>query len=192
VRKGFAMPKPIQRPFPPLMNAGSSGKGQHFAAKYADMAFVTMDASDLDKSQAHIAAYRRLAREEYGRDIQIWCNATVVQRETQKEAEEYLHHYVVEKGDDEAIETLVRVQGEQMQRLLPQKLEQIKFSIKAGWGGYPLIGTADRIVERVLKLSEIGISGLLLNWVEYVDGMRRWRRDVMPRLEQAGLRRPMR
>jgi dimethylsulfone monooxygenase len=189
VRKGFAMPKPLQRPFPPLMNAGSSGKGQHFAAKYCDMAFVTIDASDLDKSQAHIAAYRRLAREEYGREIQVWCNAYVVQRETQAEADAYLHHYVVERGDDEAVETLVRVQGEQMQRLLPQKLEQLKFNIKAGWGGYPLVGTADRIVERVSKLSQIGVSGLLLNWVDYLDGMRRWQSGVMPLLEQAGLRR---
>ena len=44
--------------------------------------------------------------------------------------------------------------------------------------------------ERVVKLSQIGISGLLLNWVDYLDGMHRWRRDVMPLLEQAGLRRP--
>ncbi|HUB94525.1 MAG TPA: LLM class flavin-dependent oxidoreductase [Stellaceae bacterium] len=190
VRKGFAMPKPIQRPFPPLMNAGSSGKGQHFAAKYADMAFVSVGASDLERTGAHIAAYKKLAREEYGRDLQVWCNATVVQRETQKEAEDYLHYYVVEKGDDEAVETLVRIQGEQMQRLLPQKLEQTKFVIKAGWGGYPIVGTADHIVDQVLKLSALGIDGLLLNWVEYVDGMRRWRKDVMPRLEQAGLRRP--
>ena len=100
------------------MNAGSSGKGQHFAAKYADMAFITMDADDLEKSEAHIDSYRRLAREEYGREMQVWCNAYVVQRETQKEAEDYLQHYVVEKGDDEAVETLLRVQGQQMQRLL--------------------------------------------------------------------------
>ncbi len=190
VTKGFAMPKPIQQPFPPLMNAGSSGKGQHFAAKYCDMAFVTMDPDDLDKSEAHIAAYKKLAREEYGRELQVWCNATVVQRETQREADAYLHHYVVEKGDDEAVETLVRVQGEQMQRLLPQRLEKIKFAIKAGWGGYPLVGTADVIVDRVLKLSQIGINGLLLNWVDYLDGMKRWRKDIMPRLEQAGLRKP--
>jgi hypothetical protein len=30
-----------------------------------------------------------------------------------------------------------------------------------------------------------------LNWVEYVAGMRLWRADVAPRLEQAGLRRPV-
>jgi alkanesulfonate monooxygenase SsuD/methylene tetrahydromethanopterin reductase-like flavin-dependent oxidoreductase (luciferase family) len=189
VTKGFAMPKPIQKPFPPLMNAGSSGRGQHFAAKYCDMAFVTIDADDLDRSEAHISAYRRLAREEYGREIQVWCNAYVVERETQQEADDYLRYYVVERGDDAAVETLVRVQGEQMRRLLPQKLEKLKFHIKAGWGGYPLVGTAEHIARRVVKLSQMGVSGLLLNWVDYIDGMRRWRQGVMPLLEQAGLRR---
>ncbi len=90
VNKGFSMPKPIQKPFPPLMNAGASGKGQHFAAKYADMAFIHIDPSDLEKTKAHIAAYRRLAREEYGRDIQIWIGAPVTQRDTRKEAEDYV------------------------------------------------------------------------------------------------------
>jgi dimethylsulfone monooxygenase len=192
VAKGFAMPKPLQRPFPPLMNAGSSGKGQHFAAKYADMAFVTTDSNDLDKTQRHIEAYRKLAREEYGRDIQVWCNGYVVQGETQKEAEDYLHHYVVEKGDDEAVETLLRIQGQQMQRVLDDEAKQRHFNVKAGWGGYPLVGTPDQIVQKLQKLSQIGFAGVLLNWVDYLDGMRRWRKDVMPRLEQAGLRRPLR
>ena len=39
--KGFHQPKPIQKPFPPIMNAGSSATGARFAAKYADMVFTT-------------------------------------------------------------------------------------------------------------------------------------------------------
>jgi dimethylsulfone monooxygenase len=192
ITKGFAMPKPIQRPFPPLMNAGSSGRGQHFAAKYADMAFIMLDPSDLEKSRAHVESYRRLAREEYGRELQLWCNGYVVQRETQSEAEAYLRHYVVEHGDDAALETLLRIQSQQMQRLLPQRLEQVKFNIKAGWGGYPLVGTPETIVAKMAALSRIGLDGMLLNWVDYLDGLRRWREGVMPLLEQAGLRRPAR
>jgi dimethylsulfone monooxygenase len=191
VRKGFSMPKPIQKPFPPLMNAGSSGKGQHFAAKYADMAFITIDSNDLEKTRAHIDSYRRLAREEYGRELQIWCNAYVVQRPTQKEADDYVHHYVVEKGDDEALDTLLSIQNIQRQQLLQQELERRRFNVKAGWGGFPLVGTPDRIVERIIAVKDIGIDGVLLNWVEYVEGMRLWRADVAPRLEQAGLRRPV-
>ena len=190
IKKGFSMPKPIQKPFPPLMNAGSSGKGRDFAAKYADMAFIHLDPADLDKTKAHIETYRRLAREEYDRELQIWANGYVVQRETQKEAEDYLRYYVVEMGDDPAVENILTIQGQQMQRLLPEAREAIKFSIKAGWGGVPLVGTADRIVDEIRKLVGIGIDGILLSWVDYLDGLERWQRDVMPRLEQAGLRRP--
>ena len=41
-------PKPIQAPWPALMNAGKSVKGRHFAAKYCDLAFVVYQSYDLD------------------------------------------------------------------------------------------------------------------------------------------------
>jgi dimethylsulfone monooxygenase len=192
VAKGFSMPKPIQKPFPPLMNAGSSGKGRDFAAKYADMAFIHLDPNDLEKTRAHIETYRRLAREEHGREIQVWGNAYVVQRPTQKEADDYLHRYVIELGDDPAVENILNIQGQQMQRLLPEAREAIKFSIKAGWGGVPLVGTPDRIVEGLQKFAGIGLDGILLSWVDYLEGLDAWQREVMPRLEQAGLRLPPR
>jgi len=188
VKKGFSMPKPIQKPFPPLMNAGSSGKGRDFAAKYADMAFLHLDPSNLDNLKTHIESYRRLARDEYGREIQIWSNCHVTQRETQKEADDYLRYYVVENGDDEAVENILEIQGIHMQRLQKERREQIKFNIKAGWGGYPLVGTADRIVDELSKLHKIGIDGVLVSWVDYMDGLARWQHEVMPRLEQIGLR----
>ena len=189
VAKGFSMPKPIQKPFPPLMNAGASGKGQHFAAKYADMAFIHIDPSDLEKTKAHIAAYRRLAREEYGRDIQIWIGAPVTQRDTRKEAEDYVHYYVVEKGDDVACDNMLAIQNIEMHKMMPERAEKLRFGAKLGWGGYPLTGTADDIVAALEKLSAIGVDGVLIRWVDYWDGLRRWHKDVMPRLEQAELRR---
>jgi FMNH2-dependent dimethyl sulfone monooxygenase len=191
VTKGFAMPKPLQKPFPPLMNAGGSDKGRHFAAKYADMAFIILQSHDLEDGRAQIDSYRKLAREEYGREIQIWTNGYVVQADTQKEAENYLQYYVVEKGDDAAVENITRVMGLQSQVLPAGLLERFKFHFKAGWGGLPLVGTAELIADRVAELSKIGFDGVLLNWVDYRDGLARWNRDVMPRLEQAGLRRPV-
>jgi FMNH2-dependent dimethyl sulfone monooxygenase len=32
IKKGFAQPKPVQRPFPPIMNAGGSPAGQRWSA----------------------------------------------------------------------------------------------------------------------------------------------------------------
>ena len=40
IKKGYLEPKPIQKPFPAVMNAGGSEKGQHFAAKHCDMVYV--------------------------------------------------------------------------------------------------------------------------------------------------------
>jgi FMNH2-dependent dimethyl sulfone monooxygenase len=190
VKKGYSLPKPVQRPFPPLMGAGGSERGRHFAAKHCDLAFVFLQAgTELDQRKAIVDGYRDLARKEYGREIQIWTNAYVVQRDSQAEADAYLNYYVVDRGDNVAVDHLTRILIEQSGVLPPELVESIKFHLKAGWGGYPLVGTPDKIVSELETLSKIGIDGVLLSWVDYRDGMERWARDVMPRLEQAGLRR---
>jgi FMNH2-dependent dimethyl sulfone monooxygenase len=192
VKKGFAQPKPIQRPFPPLMNAGGSEAGRHFAAKHADMAFVVFQQHDFDQIKKQVDLYRDLARNEYHRDIQVWCSAYVVHGDTQREAEDYLRHYVVDKGDDVAVGNLARIMLGNSAVMPPELMEGFKFHFKAGWGGYPLVGTADTIVEKIAMLSRAGLDGVALSWVDFKSGMETWNRDVMPRLEQAGLRKPFR
>ena len=48
IQKSFHQPKPIQRPFPAIMNAGGSPVGQRFAAKEADVAFVSVEKHDAE------------------------------------------------------------------------------------------------------------------------------------------------
>jgi dimethylsulfone monooxygenase len=67
IKKGYLAPKPIQHPYPAIMNAGSSERGRHFACKYCDLVFTSIRTFDIDTNKAHVQAYRRLAREEYGR-----------------------------------------------------------------------------------------------------------------------------
>src|SRR6202161_943127 len=43
VKKGELAPKPIQRPYPAIMNAGGSEQGQHFFAKYSGLDFIQFD-----------------------------------------------------------------------------------------------------------------------------------------------------
>jgi hypothetical protein len=38
--------------------------------------------------------------------------------------------------------------------------------------------------------SKTGIDGVALSWVNYHDEMRQWIAEVMPLIEQAGLRKP--
>ena len=104
IKKGYLQPKPVQRPFPAVMNAGGSDKGQHFAAKYCDMVYVVFGSHDFDDCKAKVDAYRELARKEYGREIQIWSYAYVVQGDTEKEAQAYFDEYVNQKGDWDAVD----------------------------------------------------------------------------------------
>ncbi len=189
IKGGISLPKPKQRPFPPIMNAGGSDRGRAFAAKYADMAFVIVKSDDPEEIRAETDLYRRTAREEYGRDLQIWSYAYVVQRDTEQEARDYLHYYAVERGDDKALDGWMRLQGMHTQLMPKDVMEAMRFRFKAGNGGFEMVGTADQIAARCELLHKGGIDGVLLGWCGYADGIRRWTKDVAPLLAQAGLRR---
>ena len=181
-------PKPIRRPYPVVMNAGGSEKGRHFAARHCDVAFVLFNPADLDGARAHVAAYRRLAREEYGRELQIWCASYVVQRETEREARDFYDYYVHEKGDWVAVNNLVETMGLNAQTLPPDTVRAMKEHFIAGWGGYPLVGSNDQVVEGLAKLVEIGLDGTVLSWPRYEEGMRQFQQVTIAALRQAGLR----
>lgn len=187
IKNGYLAPKPIQKPFPAVMNAGSSETGRHYAAKYCDVAFVNINRSDIDASKAVIASYRKLAREEYGRELQVWAHGYVVQGETEREAKDYFDEYVHRKGDWVAATNLVETMGLNTPRP-PELLKALKMHFIGGWGGYPLIGSREQIVDGFAKLSEIGLDGVVVSWPRYIDDMRWFQREIHPLMQQAGLR----
>ena len=186
-RNVWSEPKPIQRPMPPVMNAGGSPAGQKFAATQADMNFVILKQRDLEGGKAQIDHLKGMAREA-GRSVQSWIHVYVVCRDTEKEAQDYLRYYVVEKGDRQAADNLLEIFGMQSETLPPEALDEFRFHFIAGHGGYPLVGTAERIVDEIGKLVEIGVDGILVSWVDYKTECRQWIDDVMPLMVQAGQR----
>ena len=71
-----------------------------------------------------------------------------------------------------------------------EAFEGLKSQFMAGYCGYPLIGTTEMIADGLLKLSDLGYNGTLLSWVDYETGLKRFDAEVMPLLEQRGLRAP--
>jgi alkanesulfonate monooxygenase SsuD/methylene tetrahydromethanopterin reductase-like flavin-dependent oxidoreductase (luciferase family) len=188
IKKGYLEPKPIQRPFPAVMNAGFSETGRHYAAKYCDVAFVNVNrGGDFDASKALIAGYRKLAREEYGRDLQIWGHCYVVQGETEQEAKDYFDEYVHQKGDWEAATNLIETMGLNTPRP-PDMLKAMKMHFIGGWGGFPLIGSDEQIVDGFARLSRMGLDGVVMSCPRYISDMRRFQTKVHPLMQQAGLR----
>ena len=110
-----------------------------------------------------------------------------MQGETEKEAKDYFDEYVHQKGDWVAATNLVETMGLNTPRS-PELLQTLKMHFIAGWGGYPLIGSREQIVDGFAKLSDIGLDGVVVSWPRYIDDMRWFQREIYPLMEQAGLR----
>jgi dimethylsulfone monooxygenase len=187
--RAVARPQPIQQPFPAIMNAGSSPAGRQFSAAHSDLAFLILTSDDPETCRAQIAEYRDLAAREHGRDLQVWTYTYVIQRDTHEEAVAY-ERALAEQPDEPALATwmagISAVQG-----LPAEVLAVARHRAIVGMNGVPVVGTAQEVAERLAVLSDVGLDGVLLTWVDYADGLARFTADVLPLLEQAGLRAPV-
>ena len=55
-------------------------------------------------------------------------------------------------------------------------------------GGYPFVGTPDRVAEELADLSRGGIRGIAFSMVNYLDELPFFRDEVLPRLQRMGVR----
>jgi alkanesulfonate monooxygenase SsuD/methylene tetrahydromethanopterin reductase-like flavin-dependent oxidoreductase (luciferase family) len=194
IKRGYQQPKPLQRPFPAVMNAGGSTTGRRFAAQHADMVFTGLGRGGQDL-RADVDNYRRMAWEEFRRELQVWGHWVVICRPTEKEARDYLHYYVYERGDWEAAANVARILGMQSgddrgATRTPEELRAAQARFITGWGGATLVGTPEMIVDGLIQLADAGMNGIILSWVNYEQELRQFVAEVLPLLEQAGLRKP--
>jgi FMNH2-dependent dimethyl sulfone monooxygenase len=190
VKDAILRPKPVQQPYPALMNAGSSAAGRNFGARNCDVVFISSDIGQKtpEGMSEKVAQFKRLAREEYGRDIQVWVNAYIVEGDTEADANAFLDYYANQHGDWEAATNLVDGLMGGSASYDPQTMEQMKLHFIAGWGGYPIVGTQAQVVDSLIALSATGLDGVLLSWPRYIEDMRRFQENTYPLLVEAGLR----
>ena len=182
----YSEPKPLQRPWPALMSAGNSSRGQEFAAAHADFNFVV--AQDVQALRAIADNGRRLAREQYGREMQIFGQAYIVCRETEKEARDFVREYVYDRGDWEGVRNLLDVLIPNSQSALGDGWESMAANLIAGYGAIPLVGTPEQIIDGMLAFSAAGLDGITLSWVNYDEGLTQFHDTLLPMMKQAGLR----
>lgn len=178
-------PKPVQRPRPPVLNAGQSTRGRRFAVQHADTLFfgvsdVQTAAGELKKLKADLSAT--------GRNVGVYTNSFIVCRPTRREAEEYYHWYAVENADKGSVEKMLHGRGYLNRGLPLEAVDRMRKRLAGGNGGYPFIGTPDEVVAEMQKVSAIGIDGLALGFVNGIKYLPYIRDEVLPRMERAGLR----
>ena len=59
-----------------------------------------------------------------------------------------------------------------------------------GNSGVPIVGDPDHVARQLIELSRAGLNGIAVSLVNYADELPYLRAEVLPRLEQAGLRLP--
>jgi FMNH2-dependent dimethyl sulfone monooxygenase len=192
MKGAMSQPKPLQKPFPALMNAGGSNSGQKFVVKHCDMAFIPAYTDDDVVIKSQVDAYRKLAWENYHRPIQVWTVAYAVHRDSWEEANRFVEYYAETHGDDEYARDFMHEITRNAESLPAAIVQRVLRNFKAGYSGIGLLGPGEMIAERMVRLSRCGLDGVVLTWVDFQKGIRSFNAEVMPLLEQAGLRAPHR
>jgi dimethylsulfone monooxygenase len=188
LRGAFAEPKPYGGTQPVIMNAGSSTAGSAFASRNADFLFVPI--RWLEQAAESVRATIERAR-DLGRAVGVFTSASVVCRPTQREADEFFHYYAEEQGDwgavDHMIDVGMRGASTTMQ---PELFQKLRIRYAAGYGGWTVVGDADRVAAAFAEIAGAGFSGIAMGFVNYLDEFPFFRNEVLPRLERLGLRVP--
>mgnify|MGYP001374591946 CR=1 FL=1 len=185
-QRGWIAPKPVNGRCV-IVNAGSSGAGLEYAAKYSDLLFITSPAGhDAAKSvealPAHNAKIKAMGK-KFNRDLKTIINPHVICRETEKEARAQMQS-IIDHQDKEATDNYYATfaTGDQA---------SWKNTNRDDWvvgGNVHLVGSPEQIVDWMVKLSSAGCDGVQINFYDYLPDLEFFGKRVLPLMKQAGLR----
>jgi FMNH2-dependent dimethyl sulfone monooxygenase len=185
-----AYPKPYGGTRPIIMNAGSSQVGQTFALRNCDAFFVATAGSrtSLEGNARKVADIKRAAL-DFGREIEVYTVGQVICRPTQQEAEDYYRHAIIENADWGAIDGMLANKNITPQTIPAEEYEKKRQYFAANAiGGYPFVGTPERVAGELESISRAGVRGIALSFVNYLDELPYFCEEVLPRLQRLGTR----
>ena len=185
-----AFPKPYGGTRPLMMNAGSSDVGQAFALRNCDAFFVATAGSrtSLAGNAAKVAEIKAAAQ-KIGREIEVFTVGQVVCRPTQKEAEDYYRHAIIENADWGAIDGMLANKSITPQTIPPEEYyAKRRYFAANAVGGFPFVGTPDRVAGELSIISQADVRGIGLSFVNYLNEVPYFCEEVLPRLVRAGVR----
>ncbi len=184
LEKVYSNPHPLQKRIP-IINAASSVEGREFAVTNAD--YLLTPVFDFDQARSVVRDIQSKASAK-NRDVGVISFAQVVCRPTMRKAQDYLRYYSNEHADWDAVDYLMMLQGMHAQSFSADALANFRDRFASGHGAFPLVGTPQHVAEQLKFLSDAGITGIALSFVDYVAEFPYFRDEVMPLLEKMGLR----
>jgi pyrimidine oxygenase len=170
-------PKPLSRPRPDLICAGTSEVGLRYTAKYCDAGFVH------GVTEADIAANARRGKAiaaEYGRTLKMFAMYTIIPGATDAEAEAKVERYRA-GADAEAIANMAAGYGKK-----PDGKESALVSrARDVFMSSVIHGAPDTIRQKIEHtLSSGDVDGMMLIFPDYIEDLKVFGTDILPRLRR--------
>jgi pyrimidine oxygenase len=172
-------PKPVSRPRPFLICAGTSGRGMQFTVDEMDAIFCG------GKDDTELAKTSRLAKvmaRDAGRAIRTYTMMTLVIGDTDQAANAMADHY--RAGFDEgALHGMMRAYGFLDSEI--GKENAFTTNARSSFMAARTIGSAATITQRLIELiGQCELDGLMLIFPEYLQGMRLFAEAILPQLRK--------
>jgi alkanesulfonate monooxygenase SsuD/methylene tetrahydromethanopterin reductase-like flavin-dependent oxidoreductase (luciferase family) len=177
-------PPSVQQPRPCTLSAAYSPAGRAYAARTSD--FLLTSLVDYEQGAGVVLDMKKHVAEAGTEDVfkGVVAVSYVVCRETDREAEEFHRYYAETMADNEAVDQYISdKQGKSM-----MAMREIRMRWAGGNGGYPLVGSPERIVDEMVKIQKLGFAGTTIKLCNYLDEFPFFVQRVMPLMKQAGLR----
>jgi len=182
-----AKPKPYGGARPLIMNAGASPTGRKFAIRNCDAFFTQASRTSLTETAQRVREAKDEAR-QHGRELDVYTVGVVTCKPTQKQAEEYFHHCVVQHADWSAVHGILAKKDITPERVGEEEFLRQRSGYAMGMGGLRIVGDPDQVANQIAELNKAGMRGIAVSLVNYADELPYFCDEVLPRLERMGIR----
>jgi len=188
-------PASLQQPRPMTLSAGFSPAGRDYAVRVSDYLFTFL--TSMEQAKRDIADIGERAARAGRESLGVLTTCYVVCRPSRDEAEAYHRHYAETMADEELLDGTMSIKQKHAKNY-PDKDQgdyQRRFQrarLAGGNGTYPLIGSPEDVAEQLIEIARAGFVGATVSFVNFLDELPYFTRTVLPILERAGLRAPLR
>jgi alkanesulfonate monooxygenase SsuD/methylene tetrahydromethanopterin reductase-like flavin-dependent oxidoreductase (luciferase family) len=182
-----AKPKPYGGTRPLLMNAGASPTGRAFALRNCDAFFTQASRRSAEETAQRVHDVKAQAA-AYGREIDVYTVGVVTCRPTQREAEDYYRHCIVDNADWSAVDLILARKHISPETVGEAAFNEQRTNYANGMGGVPIVGDPDCVARQLADLSRAGLRGVGVSFVNYADELPLFCAEVIPRLERMRVR----
>ena len=102
----------------------------------------------------------------------------------------YYRHAVIDNADWAAVDEILRMKNITPQTPSPEEFQRTRNHQANGMAGLPLVGDPDAVAQDMARLAALGLRGIAVSFVNYLDELPFFCAEVLPRLARAGLREP--